>query len=123
MFVHVFNGLETTYADEMAAVRKQQPSCTKHTYHAHHHLPGLQHLPHAPHHLTTHSTSPTHPELIIGPSDFRFGMQLRPAHGIGVELRLQRRSGEKNRGFWWVVSDLTGGLDADERVEVAVACL
>ena len=42
------------------------------------------------------------------------------ARGLAVQYGV---SGEKYRGFWWVVSDLRGGLDADERVEVAVACL
>ena len=41
----------------------------------------------------------------------------------GPRPNLDIVSGEKKRGFWWVVSDLRGGLDADERVEVAVACL
>ena len=49
----------------------------------------------------------------------------KPLRWEGFEPRLQLEgvSGGKNRGFWWVVSDLRGGLDADERVEVADACL
>ena len=52
-----------------------------------------------------------------------FGRLMVGRVGILRVHHLGEHSGEKNRGFWWVVSDLRGGLDADERVEVAVACL
>ena len=68
-------------------------------------------------------------------------IHLLEVHDVGGEAALElvvyvdfahlvRRSGGKKRGFWWIVSDFEGWLhvgtrrlDADERVEVADACL
>ena len=38
-------------------------------------------------------------------------------------LELEDVSDGKKRGFWWVVIDLEGDLDADERVEMRNKCL
>ena len=50
---------------------------------------------------------------------FELLAQLFPLGREGLAVAI----GGQNRGFWWVVSGLRGGLDADERVKVAYACL